>query len=61
MKRFRVDMTAELQAESEEEAIGFLEAAYGDVEPDESRVLVLEVVGGEEIEVPEWVAKAASR
>jgi hypothetical protein len=61
MKRFRVDMVTELLAASEDEAIEFLESAYGDVDPEPARVMVLEVKSGHEVEVPEWVRKAASR
>lgn len=60
MNRYRVQMVAELQAESEEEAIEFLESAYGDVDPEPARVMTLEVKSGEVIDTPQWVANAAS-
>jgi hypothetical protein len=61
MNRYRVEIFAELQAESEDEAVEFLETIYGDVDPDKSRVLTIEIYGGEVIDTPEWVQKAASR
>lgn len=65
MKRYRVKMVAELQAESEDEAIEFLEASFGDISPEtvdeaaDQRILTLEVGSGEVIDTPEWVVKAA--
>jgi hypothetical protein len=59
VNRYRVEMHVELQAESEDEAIEFLEAAYGDVDPDPARVMTLQVDSGEVIDTPEWVVKAA--
>lgn len=58
MNRYRVRMVAEFQAESEPEAIEFLEFAFGDVDPEPARVLVLEIERGEVIYTPEWVVKA---
>lgn len=61
MKRYRVKMVAELQAETEDEAIDFLERVYGSVDPEPDRVLVLEVKCGDEVETPPWVAQGLAR
>jgi hypothetical protein len=58
MNRYRVDVSVDLQAEDESEAIEFLESTFGDVDPDPSRVMVLEVHSGEVVDTPEWVVKA---